>query len=97
MRGVISTNMLRFLWTARQSVYFSKSVKCKSSQGVWGERKKVLTSLPSPSFPASYPSLFALSEWPEEAFPTSLTGDVTSEIAEDDWERGYLIPFSVSI
>ena len=21
-------------------------------------------------------------------FPTSLTGDVTSEIAEDDWERG---------
>ena len=24
-------------------------------------------------------------------FPTSLTGDVTSEIAEDDWERGCLI------
>ena len=23
-------------------------------------------------------------------FPTSLTGDVTSEIAEDDWERGWL-------
>ena len=22
-------------------------------------------------------------------FPTSLTGDVTSEIAEDDWERGW--------
>ena len=41
---------------------------------------------------ASYPSQFALSELPEEAwnriFPTSLTGDVTSEIAEDNWERG---------
>ena len=23
----------------------------------------------------------------DEFFPTSLTGDVTSEIAEDDWER----------
>ena len=23
-------------------------------------------------------------------FPTSLTGDLTSEIAEDDWERGWL-------
>ena len=23
-------------------------------------------------------------------FPTSLIGDVTSEIAEDDWERGWL-------
>ena len=22
-------------------------------------------------------------------FPTNLTGDVTSEIAEDDWERGW--------
>ena len=52
---------------------------------------------------ASYPGQFALSELPEEAcnrmrlmcdsaivwfFPTSLTADVTSEIAEDDWERG---------
>lgn len=50
MGDVISTNTLRFLWTARQSVYFSKSVKVRVSQGVWGERKKVLTSLPSPSF-----------------------------------------------
>ena len=25
-------------------------------------------------------------------FPTSLTGDVTSEIAEDDWERGWGYP-----
>ena len=25
----------------------------------------------------------------ERIFPTSLTGDVTSEIAEDDWERGW--------
>ena len=25
-------------------------------------------------------------------FPTSLTGDVTSEIAEDDWERGCVWP-----
>ena len=25
---------------------------------------------------------------PPRTFPTSLTGDVTSEIAEDDWERG---------
>ena len=25
---------------------------------------------------------------PRRIFPTSLTGDVTSEIAEDDWERG---------
>ena len=45
---------------------------------------------------ASYPGQFALSELPEEAwnrvriFPTSLTGDVTSEIAEDDWERGWV-------
>ena len=26
---------------------------------------------------------------PRRIFPTSLTGDVTSEIAEDDWERGW--------
>ena len=25
---------------------------------------------------------------PRPIFPTSFTGDVTSEIAEDDWERG---------
>ena len=37
---------------------------------------------------------FTLSELAEEAWnwsrilPTSLTGDFTSEIAEDDWERG---------
>ena len=43
-------------------------------------------------FTASYPGQFALSELPEEAwrvFPTSLTGHVTFEIAEDDWERGW--------
>jgi len=34
--------------------------------------------------PASYPGQFALSEF----FPTNLTDDVTSEIAEDNWERG---------
>ena len=44
--------------------------------------------------PASYPEQFALSElqgepWnPARNFPTNLTGDVTSEIAEDDSERG---------
>ena len=27
--------------------------------------------------------------FPWRIFPTSLTGDVTSEIAEDDWERGW--------
>ena len=26
---------------------------------------------------------------PGRIFPTSFTGDVTSEIAEDDWERGW--------
>ena len=26
---------------------------------------------------------------PRRTFPTSLTGDVTSKIAEDDWERGW--------
>ena len=26
---------------------------------------------------------------PRRIFPTSLTGDVTSEIVEDDWERGW--------
>ena len=46
---------------------------------------------------ALYPGLFVLSEWPEEAwnqariFPTSLTGDVTSEIAENNWERGWAV------
>ena len=32
---------------------------------------------------------------PRRIFPTSLTGDVTSEIAEDDWERGSSFPFSL--
>ena len=51
---------------------------------------------------ASYPGQFVLSELPEEAwdgsgrrprriFPTSLTGDVISEIAEDDWGRGWVL------
>ena len=26
--------------------------------------------------------------FPRRIFPTTLTGDVTSKIAEDDWERG---------
>ena len=30
-------------------------------------------------------------------FPTSLTGDVTSEIAEDDWERGCSIHWTTSV
>ena len=29
-------------------------------------------------------------ECPRRIFPTSLTGGVTSEIAEDDWERGWI-------
>ena len=54
--------------------------------------------LESQKYTASYPGQFALSQLPEEAwnrgdsprriFQTSLTGDVSSEIAEDDWERG---------
>ena len=28
---------------------------------------------------------------PRRIFPTNLTGDVTSEIIEDDWERGWLL------
>jgi len=53
MRDVISTNMLRFLWTARQSVYFSKSVKRKSLTGrVRGEKK---------SFNVSHQFLFPFS------------------------------------
>ena len=43
--------------------------------------------------PVSYPGQFTLSELPEEAwnriFPTSLKDDVTSEIAEHDWEGGW--------
>ena len=31
----------------------------------------------------------AIARYPRRIFPTSLTGDVTSEIAEDDWERGW--------
>ena len=54
-------------------------------------------------YTASYPGLFALSEdqrrlgteRDRQIFPTSLTGDVSrdvaSEIAEDDWERGWWI------
>ena len=33
---------------------------------------------------------------PRRIFPTSLTGDVTSEIAEDGWERGWIMPFIVA-
>ena len=29
---------------------------------------------------------------PRRIFPTSMTGDVTSEIAEDGWERGWWHP-----
>ena len=46
---------------------------------------------------ASYPGQFALSALQEEAwnrriFPTNLTGDVTSEITEDEWERDLADP-----
>ena len=34
------------------------------------------------------PSAIALEVYPRRIFPTSLTGDVTPEIAEDDWEQG---------
>ena len=57
-------------------------------------RKKPVTIFFNTSVPASYPGQFALSELPEGAWnrarSTSLTGDATSEIAEDDWRRGYL-------
>ena len=52
---------------------------------------------------ASYPGQFALFELPEEAwnqvriFPTSLTGDVTFEIAENDWEWTRLLQQSLQI
>ena len=36
---------------------------------------------------ASYPGLFVLSELPENE-NDKLDGDVTSEITEEDWERG---------
>ena len=53
----------------------------------------MVTSQPKTLSPALYPGLFALSELLErlgteqKIFPTSLTGDASSEIAEDDWER----------
>ena len=50
------------------------------------------------SVPAPYPGQFALSELPEEAWnrarSISLTGDATSEIAEDDWRRECLSPLA---
>ena len=55
------------------------------------------------SVPAPYPGQFALSELPEEepsaeprnrARSISLTGDATSEIAEDDWRRECLSPLA---
>ena len=56
-------------------------------------RRRALSQ--SASNTASYLGPLALSELQEEAcrriFPTSLTGDFTSEIAEDDWERGCII------
>ena len=53
MRDVISTNMLRFLWTSRQSVYFSKSVKCKSLVGRVRREKKSFNVSPQSLFPFS--------------------------------------------
>ena len=61
---------------------------------VWAETK---------ASPASYPGQVALSKrklepsaiariFPRRIFSTSLTGDVTSEIAKDDWERGCWAP-----
>ena len=53
MRDVISTNMLRFLWTSRQSVYFSKSGKCKSLVGRVRREKKSFNVSPQSLFPFS--------------------------------------------
>jgi len=51
-------------------------------------------SIPQPrTQPSSrYPSYKRRLGTESEFFPTSLTGDVTSEIAEDDWERGWVSP-----
>ena len=55
MRDVISTNMSRLLWTARQSVYFSKSVKCKSLIGRVRREKKSFNVSPQSLIPSLVP------------------------------------------
>ena len=58
---------------------------------------EVVKSVVNRKLSASYPGQLALSAYPgpsvqrrlgkeREIFPTSLKGDVTSEIAEDDWK-----------
>ena len=68
----------------------------RSGSELVGKRTGAQPPTIPPTALASYPGQFALSELPEEAwnqvrvFPTCLTGEVTSEIAEDYWERGWL-------
>ena len=80
------------------NICVSLGAKCWVTGGVGGQFPRNLNWSLNPSCPknaqnsASYRGLFALSEWPVEAwnfskFPDKLV-DVTSEIAEDDWDRG---------
>ena len=57
--------------------------------------RRLFVVAPQPHTQASsrYPSyqrrLGTECDSPRRTFPTSLAGDVTSEFAEDDWERGW--------
>ena len=82
-----------------QSNEKGQAAKMRGSNKRREERRgKPVTIFLNTSVPASYQGQFALSELSEEACnrarSTSLTGDATSEIAEDDWRRGCLSPLA---
>ena len=64
---------------------------------IWFYQLSLCNKQPRTQASSRYPSYRrrlgteCLCDCPRRTFPTSLTGDVTSEIAEDDWERGCVI------
>ena len=72
MRDVISTNMSRILWTARQSVYFSKSVKCKSLIGHVRREKKSFNVSPQSLIPSLVPKPVRAIRVTRGSFPDKL-------------------------
>ena len=72
MRDVIFTNMSRLLWTARQSVYFSKSVKCKSLTGRVRREKKSFNVSPWSLIPSLVPKPVRAIRVTRGSFPDKL-------------------------
>ena len=107
---LLRSNLGIFFWLHVSKMYVKVTYRAKFGVQIWPGSVFICTAIfvnvlpPQPRTQACsrYPSGQRRlgterdsARRPGRIFPTSLTGDVTSEIAEDDWERGFCRHYSI--